>query len=72
MYMTIAQLTKEFNQSRSTVNRRVTGIKSEIGKRYPATAVLNHLINVDAYMDYEANRELLNDHTLRNGVAPFR
>lgn len=72
MYMTIAQLTKEFNQSRSTVNRRVIGIKSEIGKRYPKNTVLNHLINVDAYMDYEANRDMLADATLRNGLDPFR
>ena len=48
-----------FGVSNPTVYRRVEGIKKEIGKRYNQYAILDNLISLAVYADYEKNHKKL-------------
>ena len=71
MYATKAEIARLFNRSPQTVYRRVEGIEAEIGKRYNKYAVLDGLVSVAVYADYEKYRKHLADKNLRKYVPPF-
>lgn len=60
-----------FGVSNPTVYRRVEGIKKEIGKRYNQYAILDNLISLAVYADYEKYHKRLENRNLRNTVPPF-
>ncbi len=60
-----------FGVSNPTVYRRVEGIKKEIGKRYNQYAILDNLISLAVYADYEKNHKKLENRNLRKTVPPF-
>lgn len=60
-----------FGVSNPTVYRRVEGIKKEIGKRYNQYAILDNLISLAVYADYEKNHKKLENRNLRKWVPPF-
>lgn len=60
-----------FGVSNPTVYRRVEGIKKEIGKRYNQYAILDNLISLAVYADYEKYHKRLENKNLRKIVPPF-
>ena len=71
MYATKAEIARIFNCSAQTVYRRVEGIEAEIGKRYNQYAILDNLISVAVYADYEKYRKHLANKNLRKYVPEF-
>lgn len=60
-----------FGVSNPTVYRRVEGIKKEIGKRYNQYALLENLVSLAVYADYEKYHKRLANKNLRKIVPPF-
>lgn len=60
-----------FDVSLATVARRVTGIEGEMGKRYNNYAVLDRLVSVAVYADYEKYHKLLDNKNTRKYVPDF-
>lgn len=71
MYATKAQLTRIFGVTRPTVCSRVAGIEAEIGKRYNKYAIIDNLISIAVYVDYEKYRKMLSDRRMRKYVPEF-
>lgn len=71
MYATKADLVRIFGVTRPTVCNRVKGIEEEIGKRYNKYAILDNLISIGVYVDYEKYRKHLADKNLRKYIPPF-
>lgn len=71
MYATKAEIARLFSVSPTTVYSRVEGIQAEIGKRYNQYAILDNLISVAVYADYEKYRKMLSDKNLRKYVPIF-
>lgn len=71
MYATKVGLAKLFGISSPTVYRRVEGIKEEIGKRYNRYAILENLVSVAVFADYEKYHKQLEDKNLRKYVPDF-
>lgn len=71
MYATKAEMARIFNCSAHTVYRRVEGIEAEIGRRYNNYAILDGLVSVAVYADYEKYRKHLADKNLRKYIPPF-
>ncbi len=71
MYATKAEIARIFNCSSHTVYRRVEGIEAEIGRRYNNYAILDGLVSVAVYADYEKYRKHLADKNLRKYVPQF-
>lgn len=71
MYATKTNLAKIFGISPMTVYRRVEGIEKEIGKRYNRYAIVDRLICVEVFADYEKYRKRLADKHLRKTVPEF-
>lgn len=71
MYATKADLTRIFGVTRPTVCSRVAGIEAEIGKRYNKYAIIDNLISIAVYADYEKYRKHLADKNLRKYVPLF-
>ncbi len=71
MYATKADLTRIFGVSPMTVYRRVQEIEKEIGKRYNKYAIIDNLISIAVYADYEKYRKHLADKNLRKNVPLF-
>lgn len=66
--VTIASI---FHVTRQTVYRRVLEIEKEIGRRYNRYAILNDLVSIEVYADYEKYHKRLKDRNLRKTVPPF-
>ena len=71
MYRNKTDIACIFGVSNPTVYRRVEGIKKEIGKRYNQYAILDNLISLAVYADYEKYHKRLENRNLRKTVPPF-
>ena len=71
MYRNKTDIAHIFGVSNPTVYRRVEGIKKEIGKRYNRYAILDGLLSIEVFADYEKYRKRLRDRNLRKTVPPF-
>lgn len=71
MYATKAKIAKIFGVTPPTVYSRVAGIEQEIGKRYNRYAIVENLISVAVYADFEKYRKRLGDKNLRKAVPDF-
>lgn len=71
MYATKAEIARMFKVSSPTVYSRVEGIKKEIGKRYNKYAILDNMISIAVYIDYEKYKKMLADKNLRKYVPEF-
>lgn len=71
MYANKAETAKIFGISTNTVYRRLEGIQAEIGKRYNEYAILDGLISIPVFADYEKYWKHLIDKNLRKYVPPF-
>lgn len=71
MYRNKADVARIFGVSTPTVYRRVEGIKKEIGKRYNQYALLENLVSLAVYADYEKYHRRLENKNMRKTVPPF-
>lgn len=71
MYANKSDIAKIFFLSPSTVYRRVEGIEAEIGKRYNKYAILDNLVSIEVFADYQKYNKQLADRNLRKSVPPF-
>ena len=71
MYRNKTDIAHIFGVSNPTVYRRVEGIKKEIGKRYNRYAIIDNLISLAVYADYEKHHKMLENKNLRKIVPPF-
>ncbi len=71
MYANKSDIAKIFFLSPSTVYRRVEGIEAEIGKRYNKYAILDNLVSIEVFADYQKYNKRLADRNLRKSVPPF-
>ena len=71
MYRNKTDIAHIFVVSNPTVYRRVEGIKKEIGKRYNRYAIIDNLISLAVYADYEKHHKMLENKNLRKIVPPF-
>ena len=71
MYANKVSIAKLFGISCPTVYRRIEGIKQEIGKRYNQYAILDGLVSVAVFADYEKYHKQLCDKNLRKYVPEF-
>ncbi len=71
MYRNKTDIAHIFGVSNPTVYRRVEGIKKEIGKRYNRYAIVDNLVSLAVYADYEKYRKRLENKNLRKTVPPF-
>ncbi len=70
-YRNKTDVARIFGVSTPTVYRRVEGIKKEIGKRYNQYALLENLVSLAVYADYEKYHKRLANKNLRKIVPPF-
>ncbi len=71
MYANKKNLATLFGVTTQTVHRRVKGIETLIGERYNQYAVLDNLVSVAVYADYEKYHTRLEDKNLKKYVPPF-
>ena len=71
MYATKADLARIFGVTPPTVYSRVAGIEAEIGKRYNKYAIIDNLVSIAVYADYEKYKRMLADKNLRKHVPIF-
>ena len=71
MYATKADIARIFGVTPPTVYNRVEGIRAEIGKRYNKYAIIDNLISIAVYADFEKYRKALADKNLRKHVPIF-
>ena len=71
MYANKTTIAKVFHISRQTVWHRQQEIEQEIGKRYNRYAILDGLLSIEVFADYEKYRKRLRDRNLRKTVPPF-
>lgn len=71
MYANKSDIAKIFFLSPSTVYRRIEGIEAEIGKRYNRYAILDNLVSIEVFADYQKYNKRLTDKNLRKSVPPF-
>ena len=71
MYAKKAELARMFGVTPPTVYKRVAGIEAEIGKRYNQYAIIDDLISVAVYADFEKYKKMLADKNLRKHVPLF-
>ena len=71
MYANKSQISKIFGVSPPTVYSRVAGIEAEINRRYNRYALLDNLVSIEVFADYQKYRKLLADKKLRKFVPPF-
>ena len=71
MYARKADLARIFGVTPPTVYNRIAGIEAEIGKRYNGYAIIDNLVSVAVYADYEKYRKMLLDKNLRKHVPIF-
>lgn len=61
MYANKLTLAKIFGISPPTVYRRIEGIKAEIGTRYNRYAILDNVVSVAVFADYDKYHRQLED-----------
>ena len=71
MYANRKNLAKLFGITTQTVYRRVKGIEELIGERYKQYAVLDNMVSVAVFADYEKYHVRLQDKNLKKYVPPF-
>ncbi len=71
MYANKSTIAKVFGVTTPTVYKRVVGIEEEIGKRYNQYALLDNLVSIEVFADYQKYRRWLKDRNLRKVVPPF-
>lgn len=71
VYANKTTIAKIFHITRQTAWRRQQEIEQEIGKRYNRYAVLEGLVSVEVFADYEKYHKRLKDRNLRKTVPPF-
>ena len=73
MYANKMNISKIFGVSPPTVYKRLEGIRNEMGegKRYNPYAILENLVSIEVYADYEKYRKRLADKNFRKTVPPF-
>jgi len=70
-YENKTDIAKTFHISVPTVYRRVQGIEQEIGKRYNRYAIVDNLISLAVFADYQKYHRQLENKNLRKYVPPF-
>lgn len=70
-YARKADIARLFRVALPTVYRRVAGIEAEIGQRYNEFAIIDELISLAVYADYEKYHKRLKDKNLRKTVPDF-
>lgn len=71
MYANRKNLAALFGVTTQTVYRRAKGIEALIGERYNQYAILDNLVSVAVYADYEKYHTRLEDKNLKKYVPPF-
>lgn len=71
MYANKKNLAALFGVTPQTVHRRVKGIEALIGERYNQYAILDNLVSVAVYADYEKYHTRLTDKNSKKYVPPF-
>ena len=71
MYANKKNLAALFGVTPQTVHRRVKGIEALIGERYNQYAILDNLVSVAVYADYEKYHTRLADKNSKKYVPPF-
>ena len=71
MYANKKTLAALFGVTTQTVYRRVKGIESLIGDRYNQYAILDNLVSVAVYADYEKYHTSLENKKLKKYVPAF-
>jgi hypothetical protein len=71
MYANKTEIARVFGVSTPTVYKRIKGIEQEIGSRYNRYALLDGLVSIEVYADYEKYHKRLNNRNLRKTVPPF-
>lgn len=71
MYANKKNLAALFGVTPQTVHRRVKGIEALIGERYNQYAILDNLVSVAVYADFEKYHTQLADKNLKKYVPPF-
>lgn len=71
MYANKKNLAALFGVTTQTVQRRVKGIEKLIGDRYNQYAILDNLVSVAVYADYEKYHKCLEDKLTKKYVPPF-
>lgn len=71
MYANKKNLAALFGVTTQTVQRRVKGIEKLIGDRYNQYAILDNLVSVAVYADYEKYHKCLEDKLAKKYVPPF-
>ena len=71
MYRNKVQIARLFGISTPTVARRAKGIEEEIGKRYNDYAIIDGLISVAVFADYQKYHKRLADKNMRKYVPAF-
>ncbi|MCI9249900.1 MAG: hypothetical protein HFG99_12355 [Dorea sp.] len=71
MYANKSTIAQIFHVTRQTAWRRTREIEEEIGRRYNRYAVLEGMVSVEVYADYEKYHKRLKDKNLRKTVPPF-
>lgn len=71
MYANKKNLAALFGVTTQTVQRRVKGIEKLIGDRYNQYAILDNLVSVAVYVDYEKYHKCLEDKLTKKYVPPF-
>ena len=71
MYANKAAISRIFGISPPTVYKRVEEIEGEIGKRYNQYAILENLVSIEVFADYQKYRKWLKNKNLRKNIPDF-
>ena len=71
MYANKTGIARIFGITTTTVYSRLEGIRKEIGGRYNRYAILDNLVSVAVFADYEKYHKQLTDKNLRKYVPGF-
>ena len=71
MYANKKNLAALFGVTTQTVQRRVKGSEKLIGDRYNQYSILDYLVSVAVYADYEKYHKCLEDQLTKQYVPPF-
>lgn len=71
MYANKTAISRLFGISLPTVYKRMEGIEEEIGKRYNQYAILENLVSIEVFADYQKYHKWLKDKNLRKNIPDF-
>lgn len=71
IYYTRKELQEYFSCGHALIDRLVSGMRDEIGKRYEPYAYFNNRIHIGCIIDYASNCEFLENEKMRGMVREF-